>query len=85
MEEEAKPPKKKGGRPQNPEVVDGRRPGEEPAPASAERTDAIQQEGEERSSANRKSPSADEGPVTNHDEQEKITNADQSDNAVTDK
>ncbi len=85
MEEEAKPPKKKRSRPRDPESVDGRHPGEERAPASAERTSAIQKGAEEGSSASRESPVGEEGPVTNQDEQEKITNADDSDSAAINK
>lgn len=82
--EDPKPPRKKRVDPQQPESVDSRRPGEERTPASAERTDDTE-EAEGREIVSRQSPSGDHGPVTNQDEQEKITNADESDVPVNEK
>ncbi len=79
-----KPPRKKRVDPQQPESVDSRRPGEERTPASAERTGDMEEAGG-RETVSRQSPSADQGPVTNQDEQEKITNADESDVPVNEK
>lgn len=82
MVREEKPPRKKPAekRP-DPETTEGKRPGERMAPAAAERTDA------EPATSSNETPSPDtrQQPVTNQDEQEKITNADESDLPIAEK
>jgi hypothetical protein len=85
MKHKDKPPRKKvSSKRDDPETTDGKRPNERPAPAAAERTDpeptTKAPEKEETPSSDRRSH-----PVTNQDEQDKITNAGNSDLPVADK
>ena len=82
MERKEKPPRKKPAEKRSdPESTEGKRPGERKPPAAAERTDA------EPATSPNEAPSADtrQQPVTNQDEQEKITNAEESDLPVAEK
>ena len=81
MSKQQMPPRKRSPRP-GPENTDGRRPGEKHAPAAAERTDP---ESEREPAAPEAGPRAQQQPVTNQDEQDKITNAGASDGPIADK
>ena len=83
MKHKDKPPRKKvSSKRDDPETTDGKRPDERPAPAAAERTDGETTRALEKEDA----PSSDRRshPVTNQDEQDKITNAENSDLPVAD-
>ncbi len=75
------PTKKKPDDPKQPKAEDtrGKHPGNRAAPAAAERT------GEETAPAPADDSKATTTTVTNHDEQEKITNADDADNPIAEK
>jgi hypothetical protein len=85
MKQKDKPPGKKvsSKKRDDPEATEGKRPNESPAPAAAERTDTEAPATPEKESSNASDRRS--HPVTNQDEQDKITNAENSDLPVADK
>lgn len=69
------PPKKRKKRRENPEDTGANRPGETRPPAEAERTERAQRPHVMEDTEKNKESSGEREAVTNHDEQEKITNA----------
>ena len=85
MKHKENPPRKKFTEKRtDPENTEGKRPGERRPPAAAERTNA---EPTTSSDQTPSQPSTDtrKQPVTNQDEQDKITNAEESDLPVAEK
>ena len=82
MDTNEKPPGKKSAPKENgPEKTDGKRPGERQPPAGAERTeDELADRDRQAMERNETQRSQ---PVTNQDEQNKITNAENSDVPVS--
>lgn len=71
-----KPPRKKRGQPEGPANPKDIRPDNREQPAAAERTDTDQKNDQEK----REAPDADAAsrqPITNQDEQDRVTNAGQ--------
>lgn len=82
MNHDGGPKKKPSHKRDDPESIDGKRPGENTSPAGSERTN-------ESVTTDHASPSTNDThirrePVTNQDEQDKITNAESSDLPIAD-
>ena len=69
-----KPPKRKRGAPEGPGNPKDVRPGSREQPASAERTE-VEPEGEKEDRTTPDASSTARQPITNQDEQDRITNA----------
>ena len=80
-----KPPKRKRETPERPGNPKDVRPEAREQPAAAERTEDVQPESEKETRATPDASATSRRPVTNQDEQDKITNAGENDVLVNDK